>query len=81
MKNKTQSNTELLVDFTIHDVPVELITEFAATVVKPYYLGNLKATIKDLMEKAIAEQQFLQNHIATEAGTIKAAPTKPRHLK
>jgi hypothetical protein len=58
----TQPN-ELLIDFTVHNLPVEVLNEFATTIVKPYYLGNLKAAIVDLMEKAIVEQDFIQKHV------------------
>jgi hypothetical protein len=54
---------DLLVDLTLHDFPATLLTEFAEKIVRPYYHGNLNQALKDLMEKAITEQQLLQNHI------------------
>jgi hypothetical protein len=53
----------LLVDLTLHSVPVNLLTEFAEKTVRPYYQGNLNAAIKDLIHKAIAEQDFVHAHI------------------
>jgi hypothetical protein len=61
----TENATEddLLVDLTFHGVSAALLTEFAQKIVRPYYHGNLNQALKDLMEKAITEQQLLQNHI------------------
>jgi hypothetical protein len=54
---------DLIVDLTFHDFPATLLTEFAEKIVRPYYHGNLNQALKELMEKAIIEQQLLQNHI------------------
>jgi hypothetical protein len=35
----------------------------AEKIVRPYYAGNLNRALKDLIEKAITEQQLLQNHM------------------
>ena len=61
----TENATEddLVVDLTFHDVPAGLLMEFAEKIVQPYYAGNLNQALKDLIEKAITEQQLLQNHI------------------
>ena len=53
----------LLVDLTLHSVPVNLLTEFAEKMVRPYYQGNLNAAIQDLIHKALAEQDFVHAHI------------------
>lgn len=53
---------DLFVDLTFHDVPAGLLMEFAEKIVQPYYAGNLNRALKDLIEKAITEQQLLQNH-------------------
>jgi hypothetical protein len=53
---------DLLVDLTFHDVPANLLKEFAVQVVKPYYLGNLSEALKDLMRKAVVDQEFVQSH-------------------
>ena len=69
MKRKLSALTEnateddLLVDLTFHAVPAGLLIEFAQKIVHPYYAGNLNRALKDLIEKAITEQQLLQNHI------------------
>ena len=69
MKRKLAALTEnateedLLVDLTFHDVPAGLLMEFAEKIVRPYYAGNLNQALKDLIEKALTEQQLLQNHI------------------
>jgi hypothetical protein len=51
------------VNLTLHDFPATLLTEFAESVVGPYYDGNLNAAIQDLMQKTLAEQEFVHSHI------------------
>jgi hypothetical protein len=60
---ETATEEDLLVDLTFHDVPATLLTEFAQKIVLPYYRGNLNQALKELMEKAITEQDFLLNHV------------------
>jgi hypothetical protein len=62
---ETATQEDLLVDLTFHDIPATLLTEFAQKIVRPYYHGNLNQALKDLIEKALTEQQLLQNHIQT----------------
>jgi hypothetical protein len=54
---------DLLVNLTFHDFPATLLTEFAEKIVRPYYCGNLNQALKELMEKAITEQDFFLNHV------------------
>ena len=54
---------DLLVDLSFHNVPANLLTEFAEKIVRPYYQGNLNAAIQDLIHKALAEQDFVHAHI------------------
>jgi hypothetical protein len=66
MKKKTQilaTEDDLVVDLTFHNVPASLLTEFAEKIVRPYYNGNLNAAIQDLINKALAEQNFVLSHI------------------
>ena len=60
---ETATEEDLLVDLTFHDVPATLLTEFTQKIVHPYYHGNLNQALKELMEKAITEQDFLLNHV------------------
>jgi hypothetical protein len=62
---ETATEDDLLVDLALHDFPATLLTEFAEKIVRPYYHGNLNQALKELMEKAITEQQLLQTHIKT----------------
>jgi len=39
-----------------------LLTEFAEKIVRPCYSGNINTAIKDLIQKAIAEQEFVLSH-------------------
>ena len=68
MKKKMQSEVyvenDLLVDLTFHSVPASLLKEFALQVVRPYYSGSLSEALKDLMQKAVVEQEFVQRHIS-----------------
>lgn len=66
MKKKTAICTtedDLLVDLTFHGVPASLLAEFAEKIVWPYYAGNVNAAIQDLMQKALAEQDFVLSRI------------------
>jgi len=60
---ETATEDDLLVDLTFHGVPATLLAEFAQKIVRPYYNGNLNRALKELMEKALTEQQLLQSHI------------------
>jgi hypothetical protein len=57
-KNNLQVALEedLHVDLTFHDFSVNLLTEFAERIVKPYFKGNTTQAIQNLMEKAITEE-------------------------
>lgn len=66
MKTKTAllaTEPDLVIDLTLHNAPVSLISEFAEKIVKPYYNGNLNAAIQDLIHKALSEQNFVHSHI------------------
>jgi hypothetical protein len=66
MKKKTAvlaTETDLLVDLTFHNVPASLLAEFAEKIVWPYYSGNLNAAIQDLIQKALAEQDFVLSRV------------------
>ncbi len=68
MKNKTEiwaTKDDLHVDVTFHKVPASLLAEFAEKIVQPYYNNNLNAAIQDLIQKALAEQDFLLSHVHT----------------
>jgi hypothetical protein len=57
------TENDLLVDLTLHDFSVTLLTEFAEKIVRPYYSGNMNSAVKDLMRKAIREEQLVLNHV------------------
>ncbi len=66
MRKKTLSQaveSDFPVDLTLHQVPASLLTEFAEKIVKPYFNGNLKAAIQDLLQKALSEQDLVLSHI------------------
>jgi hypothetical protein len=51
------------VDFTLHNFSVTMLTEFAEKIVKPYYSGNMKYAVKDLIRKTIREEQLTLRHV------------------
>jgi hypothetical protein len=66
MKKKTQmlvNENNFLVDFTFHSFSASLLSEFAEKIVKPYYKGNMKVAIQDLLHKSLTEQDFVWSHI------------------
>jgi hypothetical protein len=44
-------------DLTICGIPEDLLLDFVEEVVKPNYPNDIVAAIRDLMEKAVAEQK------------------------
>jgi hypothetical protein len=54
---------DLLVNLTLHNVSASLLSEFAEKIVRPYYNNNLNAAIQDLINKTLAEQDFIHSHI------------------
>ncbi len=54
---------DLLVDLTFHNVSASLLREFAEKIVNPYYRGSLNVAMQDLVQKAIADQDFMLSHI------------------
>ncbi|HEX9862849.1 MAG TPA: hypothetical protein VGB11_06160 [Candidatus Bathyarchaeia archaeon] len=66
MKRKTEvlaTENDLLIDLTLHNMLASLLAEFAEKIVQPCYAGNLNAAIQDLIQKALAEQDFVHSHI------------------
>jgi hypothetical protein len=70
MKKKAQTLTLAQSDFqfnlTLHDFPVDLLEQFALQIAQPFYSGSLTEAVKDMMQRAVAEQEFLQNRIRRE---------------
>ena len=54
---------EFAVNLTLHDFPAALLTEFVENLVAPYYNGNLNAAVQDLVQKSLADQEFVHSHI------------------
>ncbi len=54
---------DIAVDLTLHDFSATLLTEFAEEIVRPYYSGNISDAVKDLMQKAIREEEFVLSHV------------------
>jgi len=58
-----ETENDMLVDLTFHNVPASLLSEFAEKIARPYYGSNMNAAIQDLLQKAIIEQDFLLAHV------------------
>jgi hypothetical protein len=54
---------DLLVDLTLHDFSATLLTEFAEKIVRPYYSGSMSNAVRDLIQKAISEENFVLSHV------------------
>jgi hypothetical protein len=66
MKKKVvvlDTEDDLSVDLTLHDFSALLLAEFAEKIVRPYYSGNMSDAVKDLMQKAIGEEEFVLGHV------------------
>jgi hypothetical protein len=66
LKKKTAvlaTQEDLMVDLTLHQIPASMLSEFAEKIVRPYYEGNLKSAIQDLIYKTLSEQEFIHAHI------------------
>jgi hypothetical protein len=62
------TENDLSVDLTLHDFSAALLTEFAQKVVRPYYSGNVSNAVKELIQKAIREEQFVLDHVKPAKG-------------
>jgi hypothetical protein len=51
------------VDLTLHDISASLLTEFVEKIVRPYYSDNTSDAVKDLMQKAIKEDDFVSRYV------------------
>ena len=66
MKKRTANaimENGFLVDLTFHNVPASLFTEFTEKIVKPYFKGNVNSAFQDLIQKALADQEFVHSRI------------------
>jgi hypothetical protein len=59
--NNKKYEDDMFVSLTIHDVPDSLLMEFCKKIVHPNYPGGVSEAIKDLILKAILEQQKTHN--------------------
>lgn len=61
----TQNAVEeaLLISLTFHNLSADMLKEFSLKIVKPYFNGNLNEAIRNLMQKAIDEEDMLNQAI------------------
>ncbi len=58
---------DLLISLTLHNFSAEMLREFAQTIVKPYFGGNLNQAIRSLMEKAIDDEVLVNQTLSVKA--------------
>ena len=58
---------DLLLSLTLHNFSAEMIKEFAQTIVKPYFGGNLNQAIRSLMEKALDEERMVNQALKRQS--------------
>jgi hypothetical protein len=58
---------DMFVSLTIYDVPESLLREFCRRIVQPYYPGGVSDAIKDMIQKAILEQEISRNEASSPA--------------
>ena len=49
---------DMFVDLTIYDIPASLLKEFGEKIVQPRYPSGVNEAIKDLIRKAVLEEQL-----------------------
>jgi hypothetical protein len=55
---------ELNVSLTFHNLPAEMLKEFALKIVKPFFHGNMNEAIRSLMQKAIDDETIVAQTIS-----------------
>ena len=56
---QTATEQDLLVSLTFHNLPAELLKEFALKIVKPHFKGNMNQAVISLIEKAVADETIV----------------------
>jgi hypothetical protein len=54
---------DILIDFTLHQFSVSLLSEFTQKIVQPHYNGNLNKALTELLSNSIKEEEFFLNRI------------------
>jgi hypothetical protein len=62
-KSKTLTQEDILIDFTLHKFSVNLLSKFTQKIVNPYYNGNLKKALKELLTNSIKDEELYLKHI------------------
>ena len=66
-RTELATEKDLLVSLTFHNLPAELLKDFALKIVKPYFGGNLNQALRSLMEKAIQEETIVNKAVMKES--------------
>jgi hypothetical protein len=54
---------DLTVGLVFPEVPASRFTGFAERIAEPFYRGDMAIAVEDLMQRAIAEGEFVLSHI------------------
>ena len=49
---------DMLIDFTIHQFSVTLLSQFTQKIVNPYYNGNFNKALRELLDNSIKEEDI-----------------------
>jgi hypothetical protein len=60
-QTQTVAEDDLLVSLTFHNFSAAMLKEFALKIVKPYFAGNVNEAIRNLMQKAIDEENLFKD--------------------
>jgi hypothetical protein len=66
IRNETLTEKNLFIDLTLHNMSAELLKEFALKIVKPYFGGNMNRAFRNLMEKAVEEENIVNQTLVLE---------------
>ena len=60
-QTQTVTEDDFFVSLTFHNFSAAMLKEFALKIVKPYFGGNVNEAIRNLVQKAIAEENLFKN--------------------
>jgi hypothetical protein len=49
---------DMLIDFTLHQFSVSLLSQFTKKIVNPYYNGNFNQALRELIVNSIKEEEI-----------------------
>lgn len=62
-RTEIRCEEDLQISLTFHNLPAEMLKEFAQKIVRPFFHGNMNEAIRSLMQKAIDEETIVAQSI------------------